>query len=264
MNLKEYSKNIQSNSEQLYSLISACSHLLKTSPSAQLARDYINSRCSLNSQKNFGFGYFPSNENIDELFKIFPKEKLKEMGIVYDYTVQDADVLRRVPHSFFAHNNLIMPFKNLHGDIMSLVGRTLTPKHLWPQNRIQKYKYTKNFNKRFHLFGLNHAKKSIIKNNCVILVEGQFDCITCHSNGFYNVVAVGGAELSSHQYYLLKRYTNNFYFLLDNDQAGETGYQKCVDKYSSTSNIQKIELPKKFKDVDDYIQNSSVLDILSF
>ena len=59
-----------------------------------------------------------------------------------------------------------------------------------------------------------NAKKYILEKDCVILVEGQFDCITSHRFGYNNVVALGGANFSKYHFSILKRYTDNFIFLL--------------------------------------------------
>jgi len=256
MSITDFSKQIQDRSKAYNQVLSACSILLKNHPSANQAKKYLDSRCSQYDQEKFNFGYFPSNEHLNDLFDIMDRSVIESLGLIYNKTVQDSNVLRDMPFGLLNTNNLIMPFKNLYGDTLALVGRTLLDKSDCTNQNIQKYKYTKNFNKRFHLFGLNFAKHSILSNDYVILVEGQFDCISAQSNGFHNVVAIGGASLSTHQFNILNRLTNNFYFLLDNDAAGEKGFLSAQSKYCSKINIKKIELPKEYKDVDEYLKKS--------
>lgn len=256
MSITEFSKQIQEQSDAYNEVLSACSLLLNNHPSASQAKKYLDSRCSEFYQKKFNFGYFPANEHLNDLFSILDRSVLESLGLIYNKTVQDSNVLRDMPFGLLNTNNLIMPFKNLYGDTLALVGRTLLENSDSGDRHIQKYKYTKNFNKRFHLFGLNFAKHSILSNNYVILVEGQFDCISAQSNGFHNVVAIGGASLSKHQFNILNRLTDNFYFLLDNDQAGEKGYISAQKRYGAEVNIKKIELPKEYKDVDEYLKQS--------
>src|SRR5690606_26630207 len=98
---------------------------------------------------------------------------------------------------------------------------------------ISKYKHI-SFNKRRHLYGLNFSYKNIIKKDYAIVVEGQFDFISGFVNNIDNIVALGGSKFSFEHVALLKRFTNNFYVLLDNDEAGKNGIEsikKNASKY---------------------------------
>lgn len=263
MNEKDLSKEIIRHSELFADVMSACQTLLKHSKQAEPFRNYLNNRIPLKIQKEFNFGYFPPNEFINELFDLISIDVLKELNLVYDKKASDIDVMSDVPVSIFNNHNLIMPYKNLYGDIVSIVGRTLLDKDQQKELRVSKYKNTK-FQKRLHLYALYKAKHEIIKQNCVILVEGQFDCIACHRFGFRNVVAVGSANLSKFQFYLIKRYTDNIYLLFDNDKAGQLGANKAIKRYSDSAFIKNIILPNKYKDVDEYLCSNSSADILDF
>ena len=263
MNPKELSKTIITRSELFSEVISACSTLLKHSPIAEETRIYLNSRCSHYTQNEFSFGYFPKESELHHLLSILDdgEKKLSTLGLLYKKTTISDGIYLKNNGLQLENHNLILPYKNLYGDIIALVGRTLLPKE--KQINIPKYKNT-NFIKRNHLFGLNKSKKAILKKNAVFIVEGQFDFISCYKNGFQNTVAVGSANLSKNQFYLLKRYTNNLYFIFDNDTAGNKGYEKAQTKYSNYANIQKVTLPKEFKDIDEYLNNNLDHDILNF
>ena len=73
------------------------------------------------------------------------------------------------------------------------------------------------FEKNKILFGLD---KVGIKETTVILVEGQLDVIKAFQNGFRNVVALQGSQLSDYQEGLLLKRFNNIVLALDNDEAG--------------------------------------------
>ncbi len=71
------------------------------------------------------------------------------------------------------------------------------------------------------IFGLDKAIESIREKGEVILVEGQMDCITAHSKGFTNTVAVSGTSFTKKMARLLFRYTDRILIAYDNDAAGK-------------------------------------------
>mgnify|MGYP002152578603 CR=1 FL=1 len=93
-------------------------------------------------------------------------------------------------------------------------------------------------------------------------MEGQIDCIKCHSIGLKNTIALTGSALTPYQIFLLKRKSNNFHFILDSDVAGKKAVSKIKKKYSEFINIKVSEIPPPYEDVDDYISNSNDLSFL--
>jgi len=261
MNVQNFSNGIIKRSESFAEILSACSTLLKYSENAKDIRKYLNSRIPLNVQKKYNIGYFPENKNLKELFELVSKETLVDLGLVYDKYVADNNLVSLIPNSIFNYHNLIMPYKNLYGDIIAVVGRTLLSSDERSLKKVSKYKNSA-FVKRLHLFNLMNAKEYIIEKNAVILVEGQFVCISCYRYGFKNVVAVGSANLSKHQFFILNRYTDNFYLLFDNDKAGQEGMENAIKRYSSNASFKKINLPEKYKDIDEYLNDNENFDIL--
>lgn len=261
MNSKDLSKQIIKKSELFTEVLSACSILLKYHPIAEKTRKYLNTRCSDFYQKEFNFGYFPQKHELDHLLNLLDdgENKLKELDLLYKKEIISDGIFIKENTLKLENHNLILPYNNLYGDIIALVGRTLLPKE--EQINISKYKNTE-FKKNKHLFGLNKSKKAILQRNAVFIVEGQFDFISCYRHGFHNTVGVGNANLSKNQFYILKRYTNNLYFLFDNDNAGNEGFKKAKSKYSNFANIQKINIPIQYKDIDEYLNNSANHDIL--
>jgi DNA primase catalytic core len=256
MNIKDLSVNIKLRSEIFADILSACSTLLKHSDLAAEAREYLNKRIPQYYHGRFGFGYFPTNEHLDELTKLVGEEKLRGLNLIYDKWTADADNTVPVKHGMLSSHNLIMPYKNVYGNTVSIVGRSLLAKEQQKNNKISKYKNTA-FHKALHMFGLYHGKRSIVQNNSVFIVEGQFDCIACHARGIHNVVALGGVAFTKYQFALLRRYTNNMYLLLDNDSAGLSAADKIISQYSQFSNIQKVALPSCYKDIDEYLFNNN-------
>jgi DNA primase len=66
-------------------------------------------------------------------------------------------------------------------------------------------------------------------------------------------VATLGANVSSSQIELLKKYFNDIYIISDNDDAGNTMANKLVDKLGSR--VFRVELDKKYKDIGDMLDN---------
>lgn len=244
-------------------VLSASKYLLKL-PIASEAKTYLDSRMSRYSQDKFDFGYIPTNNNLQYLFDICDKKILNKLNITYQYFINNKNQEIYVWNSQFNNHNIIFPYKDEYGNIISLTGRSILSDADRKNSEVKsKYVYTKNFIKSFHLYGLYQAKASIIRNDYVILVEGQIDCITCHAYGYTNVVAIGGSSLSKYQLYAILKNTKNIYLLLDSDKAGENASSIIIDRYSSVANIKKLYLPKEYKDVDLYLRSSDNYDILN-
>lgn len=260
MNNSQYTKYVKKRSELLQEVTSACKQLLQSSSDADEARKYINSRVSSYNQNKFDFGYFPTDEKLDLLFSKVKQPLLIKLGLVF-YN-ENASYKRSVLNQ----HNLIMPIKDDYGNIVALVGRNSLSSEEQKNLEIQKYKYTYGYSKSCNLFGLYHAKKSIRKLHKVIIVEGQIDCISCHAHGLHNTVALGGSSMSDYQLFLLMKYGGNdlkLSLLLDNDEAGKKAEAKIRDKYSKYVTIDKIALPKDYKDVDEYLRSSKNYDALN-
>ncbi len=228
----------------------ACSYLLRKDPQAQACQEYLDLRLPRDVQEKYGFGYFPNSNNLNSLIKFVGKDNLEKFNIIYPQYIATGKVLR----GHFNDHNLIMPFKNVYGDIVSLMGRTILPDSEQKDKQIQKYKYSLNADKELYVYGLDVAKKEILEKGYVICVEGQFDCIACHEVGITNVVALGWATLSRYQFYQLLKYTDNIIMMLDNDEAGEKGKAKAKSRYGKIVNIKTLSPPDGYKDIDEFIR----------
>ena len=243
-------------------VISCCSELLITLPSAKPALNYVNGRLSSASQMKFEFGYFPDNKNLSMLQSVVGEDKLSKLDLIYDKIIQDGVANRMIRHSVLENHNLVMPYKDVYGNIIAIVGRSLLNDAERHEIDIPKYKNTV-FDKRSHLFGLFDAKSSIIKNNKVFIVEGQFDCISAFDKEITNVVALGSSNMTFEQFSLISRYTDNITTILDNDDAGRIGTERILKLYSKYANINIIELPKDYHDVADYLAENDAKSLFA-
>lgn len=227
--------------------------LLHTSPVAQKAKQYLDSRLAEEHQKTYEFGFFPDDDNLHILTKMFPKEQLDELGFCYPKFVAGG----LAPHGHFAQHNLIMPFRDVHGNVISILGRCLIDEAEREEIGLQKYKYSIGSKKDFFVYGLDKAKQHIIEKNVVIGVEGQFDCISLHVAGVRNVVAFGWANVSRYQMFQLHRYTNNIILMFDSDEAGKKAKSRVKTRYKDIANIKTISQPKGYKDIDQFLRTST-------
>jgi len=262
MEITELSSQIIKKSEKFAELMSVCYTLLRHAPEAEAARLELKTRVPSYTVAGFVLGYFPEDERLNLLIDMMGLKALKELGVVYERRIFTDGIHETKLVGTLSKHNIIMPYKYAYGDIVGVVGRTLLPKQEQILQKVPKYKNS-SLPKALNLFGMYNAKSHILAKDAVIIVEGQFDCITCHRYGFRNVVALGGASFSKYHFYLLKRYTNNIYLLLDNDEAGQRERNKIIAKHGNDANIQTITLDSRYKDIDEYLIKSRDHSLLS-
>lgn len=237
-------------------IVESCQYLLQNYPEAQDCKSYLDNRLKLETQERFQFGFFPGIKHLPVLMDMVGEDLLIQEEL-YDNSrkIEDSLGRRTIQWCYFEHHPLIMPFRNSYGEIVALVGRTVLPEAEWKALKIPKYKNTAEsakFKKGNLLFGLWENKQSIIEQNCVFIVEGQFDVIKAYEMGFRNVVALGTSSMTSYQFSVISRYTDNIRLLLDNDDGGRKGRKKIIEKFGKLANIQNFYLPESYKDIDEY------------
>lgn len=115
------------------------------------------------------------------------------------------------------------------------------------------------FDKGSYLYGLYNAKRSIIKSNKVILVEGEFDVLAMHTSGFTMTVGICGSALTLFQIALLSKYTSFFYLLFDGDGPGQDAIARAMKMHKEyflrgyDIHFIPVRIPNKL-DPDDFIK----------
>lgn len=238
--------------QSLKRVVRACQHLLMSSEKAVDARRYINKRLPKKEQLFWQFGYFPTDDCLSDLTALVSKDELEALNLYYPKFIAGG----MAPHGHFSDHNLVMPFLTVHGDISSILGRCLLSEEERQEYKLHKYKYMSGCQKDLDVFGLDKAKDSIIAQNFVIGVEGQFDCIALHSRGINNAVAFGWANVSKYQMFQIHRYTNNIILMFDNDEAGKKAKKRVKERYNKVANIKLVSPPEGFKDIDEFFRGS--------
>lgn len=240
-------------------IITYCRNLL-TSEVAQQAQIYLNTRLSPQAQERFGFGYFPPQEGVKELVSVIGLKEMSDEELIYTKHIQNGIFNEEELHATLERHNLVMPYRDSYGEVIGIVGRSLLSDEERKDKKIGKYKNT-SFSKKENLFGLYEAKKAIVRENCAIVVEGQFDCISANDGGLENIVAVGSHTLTMAQMCLLLRYTNNVVVLFDMDEAGQEGGDKAVREFGGICNIRKGKLPSGWKDICEFLVDNGVEEL---
>lgn len=211
---------------------------------------YLNNRgINQKSINKFQIGLFPKNLKI--LFDELDPKELRLAGII-----------RNISESKFHIQDLVVPIRDVYGNYVALAGRTRLTDEERKKRNIAKYMNTP-YSKRNHLFGMNFAKKYIIKYNAVYVVEGYFDVISPHQYNFNNVVAVCGAYLTLRHFALLARYTNHIILLFDNEPEAIERAKRTVERRKQEDLIiEAVNIfPKNIKDLDEYLKTYSIKDL---
>jgi DNA primase len=111
----------------------------------------------------------------------------------------------------------------------------------------KKYKYVSGTKVSETLFGI---EKYSDEHHSVVIVEGAFDVLWMHQNGFCNALAVLGSNLSDTQYKLLQGIGKKIYIMMDSDEGGNKACRE-ITKRLRRDFIVKICMLPKGKDPND-------------
>lgn len=138
----------------------------------------------------------------------------------------------------------IFPWLNVSGKVVAFGGRVLDSR---TKGVAQKYVNSPDsdiYHKERELYGIYQAKKTIVKEDRVFMVEGYTDVIAMHQAGIENVVANSGTALTEPQIHLLHRFTSNITLLYDGDEAGIHAAMRGTDMLLADGmNIKVLLLP---------------------
>jgi len=124
---------------------------------------------------------------------------------------------------------------------------------------VPKYLYSKGFRKSKTLFGLNQLKD----NKVIYLVEGALDSMWLTQHG-YDSLAILGASVSTTQIERLSSLNPDEVVLcLDNDDAGKQGTKKATIDMQDRFMITFINIPIRYKDVQDIRYSNDLKSILT-
>lgn len=139
---------------------------------------------------------------------------------------------------------VIFPWLNISGKVVAFGGRLLDARTKGVQQKYVNSPDSDIYHKERELYGIFQAKRAIVKEDRVFMVEGYTDVIAMHQAGIENVVANSGTALSMNQIHMLHRFTQNITLLYDGDEAGIHAAMRGTDMLLAEGmNIKVLLLP---------------------
>ena len=159
---------------------------------------------------------------------------------------------------------VIFPWFNISGKVVAFGGRLLDSR---TKGVTQKYVNSPDsdiYHKERELYGLYQAKKTIVREDRVFMVEGYTDVIAMHQAGIENVVANSGTALSMSQIHMLHRFTQNITLLYDGDEAGIHAAMRGTDMLLSEGMKVKVLLLPDGDDPDSFARKHSSQELKDY
>jgi DNA primase len=152
---------------------------------------------------------------------------------------------------------VIFPWFNISGRVVAFGGRLLDSRTKGVQQKYVNSPDSDIYHKERELYGLFQAKRAIVKEDRVFMVEGYTDVIAMHQAGIENVVANSGTALSTHQIHMLHRFTQNITLLYDGDEAGIHAAMRGTDMLLAEGMNIKVLLLPDGDDPDSFARKNS-------
>ena len=194
---------------------------------------------------DFGLGYAKGEWRAlyDELRRRFPERALIAAGLVVEGEAG------RVWDRF--RDRVTIPIRLARGRLVAFGGRVLgdeTPKYLnSPESSL--------FSKSHVLFALDRATRAFAQAGRALVVEGYFDCIAMHHNGFAETVATLGTALSEHHAKELARRVPRVVVCFDGDAAGRQAAVGAVRTLLGAALEVSVLLLPQGQDPDDAVRH---------
>ncbi len=202
------------------------------SEEGSFARDFLVSRgFDAAAQRKFGIGYAPKGwQNL--------LEHLKAMGFTLDELVSVGLAMQSDKGGYDRFRGRVLwPIRDANSQVLGFGARKLYdedqgPKYLnTPETHI--------YHKGSVLYGLDFARKAIVKSREIVVVEGYTDVMACHLAGIETAVATCGTAFGEEHIKLINRLFGSssgdpasVIFTFDPDAAGE---KAALRMYSDTS-----------------------------
>lgn len=242
---------------------------------SQFAADFFQEQLTQTQKgRAIGLSYFKERGFSEETIKKFqlgysPDEWTAltdaaiEKGYQLDFLEKTGLTIVKEEKKFDRFKGRVMfPIQNISGRVLGFGGRILTS-----DKKAAKYLNSPEsdiYHKSKVLYGIFHAKKSIVAKDTCYLVEGYTDVISLHQSGVENVVASSGTSLTIEQIRLIKRYTPNITILFDGDAAGLKASFRGIDMILEAGLNVKVVLFPDGEDPDSYAKNHTQAEILTF
>lgn len=214
----------------------------------------------------FDLGYFDANHNklIDNIIKGI--KGLNKADLIRYGILNEAG-------NFSLVSRIIIPKYDINGEVISLCGRSLDKnislKYLRLENNSTYRDECPELDSSKYLYNFDRARKYILAQSEVIIVEGYFDAIRLWEKGIYNVVALETTSMTKNQEKQLESLGPiKITCFLDADDSGKDMQLKLLENLSNKKNKKQFFYLKTFfvddqnynafgKDPDAYLKNLS-------
>jgi len=222
-----------------------------------------------------GLSYFRERGFTDEIIKRFElgfcpegRDKFTQAALQSGYKLEYLEktglsIVKGINDYFDRFWGRVMfPIHAISGKVVAFGGRTLktdkkSAKYLnSPESEI--------YHKSNILYGIFHAKRSIVQLDKCYMVEGYTDVISMHQAGIENVVASSGTSLTVNQIRLVKRFTHNMTILYDGDAAGIKASLRGIDLVLSEGMNVKVLLLPDGEDPDSFSKSMPPNDLIDY
>ncbi len=213
-----------------------------------IGREYLEKRgYSLEFARQWRVGYAP--ESWDGLRDALRRARLDERTGVEASLLKVSDRGGR-PYAFF-RNRLMFPILGSSKKVIAFGGRALGDDRAKYINSTG----TPVYDKSGALYGLQEGRKTIHKEDRVLVVEGYFDVMALARADLGFAVAPCGTALTDRQLASIRRHTRNVTLLFDADQAGRRAalraLELCLDQGLWPM---RLEVPNG-KDPDEFVKD---------
>lgn len=207
----------------------ATEHFEKNFHNSPEAREYIFGRgISEETAKIFHIGYAKNEWRDLFMFlaqKGYQPEEMMEAGLVIE--AKDDHGKTKGWYDRF-RGRVMFPIRNVSGVTVGYSGRIM-PSLVDPTVAQGKYVNTPEtplYHKSKILFGYDTAKKQMMEEKSVVVVEGQMDLCMSYQAGVHNTVAVSGTAFTDEHIHLIKRFCDTVVLSFDTDDAGQNALKK--------------------------------------
>lgn len=159
---------------------------------------------------------------------------------------------------------VMFPWFNVSGKVVAFGGRVLDSRTKGISQKYVNSSESAIYSKGHELYGLFQAKRMIVKEDRVFMVEGYTDVLSMHQCGIENVVANSGTALTDAQIRLLHRYTNNITLLYDGDEAGIHAALRGTDMLLAEGMNVKILLLPDGDDPDSFARKHNATEFKEY
>ena len=194
----------------------------------------------------------------------YKEEFLVKTGLCVERKDQEGRRKEDSPLADRYSGRVIFPWLNVSGKVVAFGGRLLDSRTKGVQQKYVNSPDSEIYHKERELYGLFQAKKAIVKEDRVFMVEGYTDVIAMHQSGIENVVANSGTALSEYQIRILRRFTQNITLLYDGDEAGIHAAMRGTDMLLAAGMNIKVLLLPDGDDPDSFAKKHSATELKEY